>query len=227
MSKFNTYAQRLDSAFKEARDSYAAAAGRLDAAKKEDQLANNWFQETYVGERERRQARAKAGLLAAKEDFKVEARRIWNEYDAKANAIRTEFLAAVRANGLASPDDVDANALELLKSGVLTPEDMEGFANRFDSNPTMLKLISKYASDAAEKAKTSGKHADYMKLVSVVAATKDGSGQAVREWDKLAEVAMYCSGRARRGDMTVTDPDSVVSMGTKWEEITAESIGKF
>lgn len=227
MSKHNIYAQNLDKAFKEARDGYAAVVDKLNVARKEEQLANTWFVETYVGERESRKARAAAEWLAAKENFKVEAKRIWNEYDKKANAIRTEFLAAVKADGLANPDAVDANALELLKSGVLTPEDMEGFASRFDGNPTMLKLISKYSNDAAEKAKANGNHADYMRLVSVCAATRDGNGKVVRDWEKLTEVAMYCSGRTRRGDKTTTDPDYVVRMGQSWESVSADAIANF
>lgn len=227
MSKFNSYAKMLDEAFREARDSYATIAGKLEAAKREEQRANSWFEETYVGERESRQARAKAELLAAKEEFKVETRRIWSAYDLKVNQIRAELLSAVNAANRANPDAVDNAGLELLKSGALTVEDYQGLAERYDSNPTMLRLVGKYAEEAAKNADASGDHASRMGYTAVALATKDGFGQIARKFDEIIEVGMYCSGRTHRGDKTVSDPDHVVKMGKCWEEMTGETVGNF
>ena len=52
------------------------------------------------------------------------------------------------------PLTMDSNALELLKSGVLTSDDYAAFMEKYDSNPTMLKLLAHYAAEAAKATET-------------------------------------------------------------------------
>lgn len=51
----------------------------------------------------------------------------------------------------ATPDKLDANALELLKSGVLTDAEIKNMAQKYSENATMCRLISKYAQERADK----------------------------------------------------------------------------
>ena len=71
MSKYNEYAQRLDVAFKTAREEYMEAWNKLQAAQKANTDAQAWRAETYRGENDLRRQRAKAALLEAEHTFKA------------------------------------------------------------------------------------------------------------------------------------------------------------
>ena len=59
--------------------------------------------------------------------------------------LRKELADKVRFDSLANPDDVDTNALALLKSDILKPDDLAALALRYAKNPTMLRLIANHA----------------------------------------------------------------------------------
>jgi len=59
--------------------------------------------------------------------------------------LRKELADKVRLDSLANPDDVDTNALALLKSDILKPDDLAALALRYAKNPTMLRLIANHA----------------------------------------------------------------------------------
>lgn len=227
MTKYNSYAKKLDELFREARDTYAALVARMEEARREDSRAKAWFVETYVGERETRRLTAAARVREECARFRSEGPRVWAEFDAKAKALRKEFTEAIKAGSLASPDDVDANALELLKSGVLTPDDMIMFADRYDGNPTMLKLISKYANDAAIAARDSGNKPAFVQYAAVAESTRSGDAKIVKAFDELATTASYCSGVSHGNDRRTSDPDHTVRMGREWERLTSEKIANF
>lgn len=150
MSKYNEYAQRLDVAFKTAREEYMEAWNQLQAAQKAERDAQAWRAETYRGENDLRRQRAKAELLEAEHTFKATESRVWAEFDRQKEAIRRELESDVRASSTVDPDAIDANALELLKSGILTADDIFSMVNKYDSNLTMLRLISKTAKELAD-----------------------------------------------------------------------------
>ncbi len=81
--------------------------------------------------------------------FNREVQQIWDDFRATRAQIKADLERAVQANNIASPDAVDPNALEPLKSGVMTADDFEAFASRYDGNATMLRLVGKYAKEAA------------------------------------------------------------------------------
>jgi hypothetical protein len=59
--------------------------------------------------------------------------RAWDNFKATRRTIRAELEQAVRAANIANPDAIDNNALELMKTGVLSPADYSAFMERFDS----------------------------------------------------------------------------------------------
>ena len=134
MSRYNTYAQQLDAAFKTARDEYVEAYSSLEQARQADTDAKAW--RPNDNEEDKRLRIATAGLELNKADaaFKIAEARIWPEFDAKCKALRKELEKDVQKNSLANPDAIDANALELLKSGALTVEDFYAFAERYAGN---------------------------------------------------------------------------------------------
>ena len=181
---------------------------------------------TILGEASWLNADERAAALAlnkADAAFKIAEARIWPEFDAKCKELRKELEKDVQKNSLANPDAIDANALELLKSGALTVEDYYSFAERYESNATMLRVISKYALDASENADDT-KDAVALRILSD--NCKTGMGTVLRAWNELEGVASYCSGRGG-SSRSVTTPEHIISMGKWWEELAGQAIENF
>lgn len=225
MSQYNKYAQRLDTAFKTAREEYMEAWNQLQAAQKANTDAQAWRAETYRGENDLRRQRAKAELLEAEHTFKATESRVWAEFDRQKEAIRRDLESDVRASSTVDPDAIDANALELLKSGILTADDIFSMVNKYDSNLTMLRLISKTAKELADDkqhtdAKTRGL------LYTLCNQIGNGKNSTMRNFDELVEISNYCSGRGGGGTQRTT-PAHTVAMAGKWEELASTAVENF
>ena len=223
MSKYNTYARQLDTAFRSARDEYAAAYAELQQARQANEDAGAWRPDDDAANKQLRVATAALELNRAEAAFRIMETRIWPEFDAKCKELRKELEKDVQKDSLANPDAIDANALELLKSGALTVEDYYSFAERYESNATMLRVISKYALDASENADDT-KDAVALRILSD--NCKTGMGTVLRAWSELEGVASYCSGRGG-SSRTAIDPTHIISMGKWWEELAGQSIENF
>lgn len=223
MSRYNTYARRLDTAFKTARDEYAEAYSSLEQARQADTDAKAWRLNDNEEDKRLRIATAALELNKANAAFKIAEARIWPEFDAKCKELRKELEKDVQKNSLANPDAIDANALELLKSGALTVEDYYSFAERYESNATMLRVISKYALDASENADDT-EDAAALRILSD--NCKTGMGTVLRAWNELEGLAGYCSGRGGSRNAP-TSPDFAISMGKWWEELAGQVIENF
>jgi hypothetical protein len=223
MSRYNTYARQLDAAFRSARDEYAAAYDNLVQARRADTDAKAWRPNDTAEDKQLRTATAALNLSKAEAEFKIADGRIWSEFDMKCKELRKELEKDVQKNSLANPDAIDANALELLKSGALTVEDYYSFAERYESNATMLRVISKYALDASENA-DDAQSAAALRILSD--NCKTGMGTVLRAWSELEGVASYCSGRGG-SSRTAIDPTHIISMGKWWEELAGQAIENF
>ena len=84
-------------------------------------------------------------------------------------------------------------------------EDYYSFAERYESNATMLRVISKYALDASENADDT-KDAVALRILSD--NCKTGMGTVLRAWNELEGVASYCSGRGG-SSRTAIDPTHI------------------
>ena len=141
MSKFNTYAQQLDAAFKTARGEYVEAYQCFQQAQQANCRANAWTPNESAAEKQVKTARAALALHDAEAAFTEASARVWGDFKTTRRMLRADLEQEVRAANLANPDAIDSNALELLKSGVLTSDDYAAFMEKYDSNPTMLKLL--------------------------------------------------------------------------------------
>ena len=224
MSKYNEYAQRLDVAFKTAREEYMEAWNQLQAAQKAERDAQAWRAETYRGENDLRRQRAKAELLEAEHTFKATESRVWAEFDRQKEAIRRELESDVRASSTVDPDAIDANALELLKSGILTADDVFSLVNKYDANVTMLRLISKHAKELADDKNTDAKTLG--QLYVLCSQIGNGKNSTMRNFSDLVEISNYCSGRGGGGTQRTT-PAHTVAMAGKWEELASTAVENF
>ena len=222
MSKFNIYARRLDEAFKEARSEYNTAFRALQEAQQGSRDANAWRPGDSAEEKQVRTARAALKLHDAEAAFNEVSARVWDNFKTTRRTIRAELEQEVRAANLANPDAIDNNALELLKTGVLSPADYSAFMERFDSNATMLKLIGHYA---AEAAKATDSRREAAALNAIALDCQSGEGAVMRAFDDLCKVSDYCRGERHEGDRL--RPEHTAIMSEKWDDLAGEAVESF
>ena len=222
MSKFNIYARRLDEAFKEARSEYNTAFCALQEAQQVSRDANAWRPGDSAEEKRVRIARAALKLHDAEAAFNEVSARVWDNFKTTRRTIRAELEQEVRAANIANPDAIDNNALELLKTGILSPSDYSAFMERFDSNATMLKLIGHYA---AEAAKTTDNRREAAALNAIALDCQSGEGTVMRAFDDLCKVSDYCRGERHDGDRF--RPEYTAIMSEKWDDLAGEAVESF
>ena len=221
MSQYNQYAKKLDDAFKAARDEFSTAYNNLQSAKQDNDAARVWREETYKGENELRRQIAKGNLLKAEQALRATETRVWADFDRQKAWIRSDLEKAVRANSAANPDVVDANALELLKSGILTADDYFTLVDKYDNNPTMLRLIAKYAQEAASNKDTDAKTRGALYMLAD--QCRNGKNRIMRSFDDLCRISDYCSGRAGGRYSS----GHAASMADKWEQLSGTAVEGF
>ena len=211
MSEFNHFAKELDAAFRTARSEYAAVYDELTKAKENASAAGLDAVKKQI---------ATLQLQEAENSLRKETARIWTEFDAKAADLRRALEKEVQTSNLADPSAIDSNAVELMKTGVLTVDDYFGFADRYDGNPTMLKLIGHYAKEAAD---STGDRKDRVALTVLAQDCAKGTGKTLKAWDSMMTVANYCSGRGYSGNRRIT-PSVTLSMGEWWDHHLAHHL---
>ena len=222
MSQFNIYARKLDDAFKAARSEYNTAFRALQEAQQASRDANAWKPGDSAEEKQIRTTRAALKLHDAEATFDEVSARVWDNFKATRRTIRAELEQAVRAANIANPDAIDNNALELMKTGVLSPADYSAFMERFDSNHTMLKLVGHYA---AEAAKTTDSRREAAALNAIALDCQSGEGAAMRAFDDLSKVSDYCRGERYEGDKF--RPEHTANMSEYWDSLAGEAVENF
>jgi hypothetical protein len=213
-TKYNHFAKDLDAAFKAARDEYAAAYNAVEQTRKAMQDAGPDALKRQI---------ATLQLQEAENKMRTETARIWAAFDAKAAELRGALASEVQASKCVDPTAVDAAGVELMKSGIMTADDYFTLAAKYDGNTTMLRLLSKYAADAAAD---EDNRKDRAALITLSRDCANGTGTTLRAWDDLMNVANYCSGRGGSGNRRIT-PGVTLSMGEKWEQLSGEIVENF
>lgn len=216
MSNYNHLARALDSAYKAARDEYAAGYQKKELAKETLKDKQAAFKNGKASELDVH--RAKLAVNEAEDEFREMSARVWKDFKRHRDDLRDTLETNLTASTTARPEDVDNNALELMKSGVLTPSDYVAFAEKYDGCQTMLNLIGRYAKEAADA--TTG--ADAATLRGVVVACQNPKTAILQKWDEIAEAQnRFC------GDRDNVTPQTVISMGEKWDEVLGDAIASF
>lgn len=91
--------------------------------------------------------RHKLNYLEAEERFKQDMESLRKEIDEKIGAVRDQLEMHAKAFYRASSDKLDSDTLTLLKSGILTDNELESLARKFRDNPTMYRLVGKFAGE--------------------------------------------------------------------------------
>lgn len=214
MSKYNSYARNLDAAFRAARDEYTAVYNELTKAKENASAAGLDAVKKQI---------AMLQLQEAEKKMRQETERIWSVFNAKAAELRSALEKEVQTSNLADPSAIDSNAVELMKTGVLTVDDYFNFADKYSENATMLKLIGYYAKEAAD---STDDRKDRVALTVLAQDCAKGTGKTLKAWDSMMTAANYCSGRGGSGNRRPT-PGVTLSMGEWWEQLSGEIIENF
>ena len=143
MSRFNEYARKADAYAKAVFEEYAAAESKLKAA---ESKRNAFPRKNGLGyEYAAKSARFEAEYQEAKAEYE-KLRREMRDYKADGfKPIRKELETAISDAFAANPEHLDAATIELLKSGIMSKATA-------DNNPTMVRVIAKYAKDRADQA---------------------------------------------------------------------------
>ena len=221
MSKYNRFAKDLDAAFKTSRNVYAKTYSKY--AQAERVAVHLWRSApddtdySYV----LRMAEAIVDCVEKKELFEEVRKNAWSVFNSKREKLRAELEKAIAADCITDLAAPDTNAVYLLDSGTMTAADYAAFAEKYDGNPTMLKLIAARAHAAAESAEPKERAA----LNQVYSDCKGGNGAILRLWDDISRVANLCSGQCYED--CKDSPAVIVEMGKRWEELTANVIENF
>lgn len=213
-TKYNHFAKELDAAFRTARSEYAAVYEELTKAKENASAAGLDAVKKQI---------ATLQLQEAEKKMRQETERIWSVFDAKAAELRSALEKEVQASKCVDPTAVDAAGVELMKSGILTADDYYSLAEKYDGNVTMLRLLSKYAADAATDADN---RKDRAALTVLSRECANGTGKTLKAWDDLMTTVNYCSGRGGDGSRRQT-PGVVAHMGEWWDQLSGEIIENF
>ena len=213
MSKYNHYAKDLEAAFLAARQEYSDAWAALEAAEKKKTCADGAAAK----------ARAEADFIDATENFKRIQEQSIDILNRKRSELRAALEKELREASAANPDSVDEKAVKLLESGIMTVDDFYKFGEKFDGNPTMLRLVAKYAKEAADDLdSTQSKERGALNYLCLECS--QSLGKTMREWDNLSKVVDYCSGQAHGKRER---PSYVLSMASHWEELAGDAVASF
>ena len=210
MSKFNSYARKLDDIAKEAFTEYRTA---YAAMKKAEQRAKEYPHKTgnVIAEYAVKSARAQADYTEAKAAYDKARRNFGAAQEKAIKDLRSELAAALDDAYSADPAALDSNTLELLKSGIMSASEYAKLmsAAQAAGNATMVRLIGKYAMDAADE--TAAKYgqndpkAAEFRRVSHISRAFTGSTY-LNNFDYITDVFRRCTRNPamidRWGDLT-------------------------
>ena len=214
MSKFKTYADRVNSIAKAAFDNYREALAKLQKAEKrykdecdphKDPTGRDYEQQAAI-------ARAKANMLDAQKAVKDAQAFMLQEINS-VQAVGREMQAAVAAAFCADGSQVDMATVELMRSGILKPQEYFMLYDKAqkEGNHTMCRLLGKYAGDAAESAPTKELQAQMRTLASN--AQRTAGSEYTDRFNALLDAY----------SRTANNP----AMIDRWDEITAQNIETF
>lgn len=222
MSKYSIYAKRLDAAFKDARKQYTDAYDAVKEAEKRLEDAKNERDKLYIGEADLLREERTAALRRAEAAFRIVEEKIWPAFDAVRDELTAKLKEAVQADSTAAPEDIDANGLTLLQSGILRPDELEGLLDRYEDNTTMTRIIGQHCKAAADNERDTEKR---QRLTAIARRADEGLSGILDAWDGLLDAAKVCSGRSR-GEAK-PDPSFVHTIAKRWEQMTENAVESF
>ncbi len=180
---FNEIIDQMDTLCRETAHTCKAAYDRLQAAESAASMKKQPGDSPVMFEAKR--AAAAAELEEARKQHRSLSVNLPDDAAIKAKALRRQLEAAVSKEYAASPADIDADTLTLLRSGILQPAE---YVRLYDSatTTTMRRLIGKAAGDAAPDAKT--KDGERILRNVAIQAQRCNGGKYLEAFDGLTDI---------------------------------------
>lgn len=185
MSKYNSYARRLDKAFRDMVREYNDLVSSVTAAERTVSSYANARDSVEIAHKNA----AIATLNAKREEFRRNSSKLMEQFCRDVDGLTMELKTD--DENFVNPKDVDANAMELLKSGIMNGSDYAAMVERYSGNTTMLRLIGKYANEARQTAENP---VERQKITAAMMDTRELSTGVVEQFEVLARTAKTYSG---------------------------------
>ena len=190
MGRFNKYGTKLDMIVRE-------ALGEIEKAEKAEREAKRNFDKypdragmspDYAAD----QARAKANHIEAAAALKATRQNVPDQARQEMRELRGKLETALFEGFAARPDAVDMQAVALLNSGILKPQEYVYLVREAldKGNYTMARMIGQAAEDEAKK--TDSTEAAPVLRVAAMEGKKDFSAHYLRAFDDLVDIANRC-----------------------------------
>lgn len=216
MSKFNNYARKLDQMARETFEALATAKEALtkaEAAKRAYPRSGGLVSGDYA----LKSAKAEAAYFEAEKQYKAARADAAAKVDS-VRRMRAELQQEIEAAYSVNPAALDANTMELLKSGIMKAADytrVYNAAKKADNN-TMMRMIGKYAKEAAElEIQNGGKYSEDVRILHGIAhaANQSSGANTLAAFDYLTDAFARCT----RNE----------AMIPRWNELTVDKVENF
>ena len=211
MSRFNSYAKRMNEIANATFEEYRRAEAAVKSAESRYNAypRRNNADPAYMA----KSARAEADLAEARNAFDQMRRHLFDDKRKEIAAVREELEKAVFDAFAADPKAVDMNTLALMNSGILTAAEYNRLIDSANAagNHTMVRLLAQSAKDRADKVNDSDTAREY-RLVA-----QKGKGANGREFLEAFDYMGDVFNRCERN----------FSLAGKWDELTADVVENF
>lgn len=189
--RYTKYAERINTLAKQRYADYKKAVDAFEEAEKKYRFApSGWATADY----QKKKIQAEADYRIAKQELQ-EARNIYQKTMDEVVAIRNELFAEVSEDWSMKPNDLDRNTVDLLQSGICTPEEIADLFNKAETITTK-RYVAKFASEEVKRLPMSMERTKAIKaqtLLNHVAHTgqlyKDvNNAEPIMRFDAVSEV---------------------------------------
>lgn len=224
---YNRATCELDALVRKTRAIHHGAVDELEAAAAENSKWNRPIPE-YDYQGRAAQATARAVYEGKKKDCFRTVTGAWDSFDMQAKEIRAELAAAVADASTLNAKDVDANAVTLLNSGLMTAKDYQRMARDYAENSTVLSLLRASATKYCDGLRDDGGQGNATEIVNtrhVIETAKTSGEMELTAFDNLLEGARSLAGRVPGGFRETSRVFSKTALDS-WGVLSAGLIGE-
>ena len=189
------FLRELQTIYTETRSQYATLNESVVKAEKQLERA----QEKARGGDSIAQARlevARADLREAQDAFRIEYGKMMNNYNARVKELRGQLADHLNKHYAASPDKLDAATMQLLGSGICSPDELFSLVERHKDSPTMVRIIGSYADKMIENRKNMEPgQINALQAVRNYAAVAKNGNREMEIFDTAVSTAAYGLGK--------------------------------
>lgn len=191
---FKVFLEELNAAHRDAVAEFDRIHGAMETAKQElERARNDKDAPAYMMDI------AKGDYARAELEFQQSKDLPAGNFQKRAAEIRARMEAYAAKVYQANPDAVDASAMRLLESGIVTADELENLSERFRGNVTMLRVLASHAQKEARQTRERG-HGEasgkWTELAAIFGTASD-SNRAMEGFDALVDLSVRSMSRRR------------------------------